>query len=149
MPCFESESVHAASVGAVFALLRQPAVLVQLAPPDMHLRVESAPVELTLGARLVLRGRRWGLPQRVVSEVTACAPNALLALEQRQGPFRRWTQTTRLQALPDGGCRLSERVEYEPPGGLLGLTVTVAYLERELASLFACRRQKLTELLGS
>jgi ligand-binding SRPBCC domain-containing protein len=134
MPIFESVVSFAAPPATVFALLRRPSVLVQLAPPELHLRVESGPDELEIGSRLVMCGRRWGVPQ--------------LVLEHRQGPFRRWTHEQRLEVPPEGGTCLSERVEYEPPGGLLGLTVTAAFLERELSSLFAFRRQKLAELLG-
>jgi ligand-binding SRPBCC domain-containing protein len=147
MPSFESADEYAVPPAAVFALLRRPAVLVQLAPPEMRLQVESGPDELGFGSRLVLRGRRWGVPQRVVSEVTAFEPDVLLVLEQRQGPFRRWTHTHRLESPAEGRSRLSEHVEYEPPGGLLGLTVTAAFLERELTNLFAFRRKKLAELL--
>ena len=149
MPTFESTLVLAASPATVFALLRRTAVVTQLAPPEMHLKVETGPDELEFGAELVLRGRRWGVPQRVVSEVTVFEADALLILEQRQGPFRRWTHTQRLEAQPEGGTKLSERIDYEPPGGLLGLTVTAAFLERELANLFAFRRQKLVEMLGA
>jgi ligand-binding SRPBCC domain-containing protein len=148
MPCHESVQEFAVPKDRVFVLLRQTAVLVQLAPPEMNLRAESGPVELELGSRLVLRGRRWGVPQRIVSEVTAFKTDALLVLEQRQGPFPRWIHTQRLDTLGEGGTRLSERVDYVPPGGLLGLTVTAAFLERELTSLFAFRREKLVELLG-
>ena len=147
MPCFESVVTFTAPPSSVFALLRQSAVLVQLAPPEMHLQVESGPDELEFGSRLVLRGRRWGVPHHVVSEVTGFEMNELLILEQRQGPFREWTHTQRLESLPEGGTRLSERIDYEPPGGLLGLTVTAAFLERELSNLFVFRRQKLVELL--
>jgi ligand-binding SRPBCC domain-containing protein len=148
MPCFESTLSLAAPPVSVFALLCRSGVLVNLSPPEMHLHVDSGPDELVLGSRLALRGRRWGVPHRAVSEVIAFEPDILLVLEQRQGPFRRWTHTQRLEALGDGGTRLSERVEYEPPGGLLGLTVTAAFLESELTTLFAFRRQKLAELLG-
>jgi ligand-binding SRPBCC domain-containing protein len=147
MPCFESTMSFAVPPSRVFDLLRRPAVLAQLAPPELHLHVESGPEELALGARLVLRGRRWGMAQRLVSEVTAFEPDALLVLEQRQGPFRRWEHAQRLKGLPEGGTYLIERVDYEPPGGLLGLTVTAAFLARELSDLFAFRGQKLAELL--
>ncbi len=148
MPSFEFVVGFSASPATVFALLRRPAVMVQLTPPEMHLQFESGPDELEFGSRLVLRGRRWGLPQRVESEVTGFEPDALLVLDQRRGPFRRWTHTQHLEPLPEGGTRLSERIDYEPPGGLLGLTVTAAFLERELSNLFAFRRQKFGELLG-
>ena len=147
MPTFETTADYPAPAPAVFRLLRRSAVLALLAPPEMHLQLQDGPEKLTLGARLTLCGRRWGVPQRVVSEVTAFTEDALLVLEQRQGPFRRSIHTHRLHALPNGGTRLDERIHFEPPGGVLGLTVTAAFIERELAALFAFRRQKLAELL--
>jgi ligand-binding SRPBCC domain-containing protein len=149
MPSFGSTLSLAAPPASVFALLRRPAVLSQLVPPEMHLKVESGPDELALGSRLALRGRRWGVPQRVVSEVVAFEPDSLLVLEQRQGPFRRWTHSQRLEAVGEGGTQLSEHVEYEPPGGVLGLTVTAAFLQKELSNLFAFRRKKLAALLSA
>jgi hypothetical protein len=37
----------------------------------LHLKVEEGPEVLQLGSRVTVRGRRWGIPQRVVSEVTS------------------------------------------------------------------------------
>jgi ligand-binding SRPBCC domain-containing protein len=147
MPSHESTVDLPADAARVFGLLRRPAILVQLAPPEMRLQVENGPEQLELGSQLTLRGRRWGLSHRVTSEVTTCEPDALLVLEQRHGPFRRWVHTSHLAVLEDGGTRLTECVEYERPGGVLGLTVTAAMVERELAAMFDFRRQQLLTLL--
>jgi ligand-binding SRPBCC domain-containing protein len=148
MPSHESIVDLPADRARVFALLRRPAILVQLAPPEMHLQVEYGPEQLELGSQMTLRGRRWGLSHRVVSEVTACEADTLLVLEQRQGPFRRWVHTSRLTVRAEGGTRLTECVDYERPGGVLGLTITAAMVERELAAMFDCRRAQLLNLLS-
>jgi ligand-binding SRPBCC domain-containing protein len=95
-----------------------------------------------------VQARRWGLSRRLTSEVTTLEPDALIVEEQRVGPFRAWKHTQRFEALPDGGTRLRDAIDYEPPGGLLGLTLTAPAVERELAGAFAHRNGKLVELLA-
>ena len=46
----------------------------------------EGPEQLSLGSRITVQGRRWGIPQRIVSEVTAFEPNVRFVDEQRQGP---------------------------------------------------------------
>ena len=46
------------------------------------------------------------------------------------------------------GCTLREHVEFEPPGGMLGLIVTEQFVLKDLAWLFDFRHQKLREVLG-
>jgi uncharacterized protein len=87
-----------------------------MAPPDLHLQVEEGPVELQKGSRLTVRGRRWGLAQRMVSEITALEEDSLIVEEQRQGPFRSWKHTQRFAATPEGGVRIDDAIDYEPPG---------------------------------
>jgi ligand-binding SRPBCC domain-containing protein len=88
-----------------------------------------------------------GIPQRLESEVTVFEPDVLFADEQRAGPFRKWVHSHRFEAV-DGGTRVRDEIEFEPPGGLLGLVVTAAFIQRDLERAFAYRRQKLEELLG-
>ena len=106
----------------------------------------SGPQQLHLGARITLQGRRWGLSQRVVSEVTVWEPEQRFVDEQREGPFKRWVHTHQFEALPDGGTRVTDRVEYEPPGGMLRFILTAAAVERELSRVFGYRREKLIQL---
>ena len=148
MARFETEQRLSFPVGRVFGLLLRPATRVALAPPHLHLRLIEAPEVLVAGARVVVQARRWGLSRRLASEVTTLEPETLIVEEQRDGPFRVWKHTQRFEALPDGGTRLRDAIDYEPPGGLLGLTLTAGAVERELAGAFAHRNRKLTELLA-
>ena len=108
----------------------------------------EAPDELQLGSRLTVRGRRWGVTQRMVSEITAFEEGALIVEEQRQGPFRAWRHTQRFAPSADGGVRITDGIDYEPPGGVLGRLATAEAIRRELERAFAYRRERLAELLG-
>ena len=147
MPLFESSQIFARPSAEVFDFFSRPANLLAASPPELHLRLDEAPERLGPGARVTVRGRRWGVPHRIVTEVTAFEPGVLFVEEQRLGPFRRWVHTHRFDVVADG-TRVSETIDFEPPGGLLGLTVTAASVLRDLEWAFAYRKKRLEELLG-
>jgi ligand-binding SRPBCC domain-containing protein len=147
MAQFETVQSFPKSVGEVFEFISQPAHLIQVSPPELHMRVVEGPVRVQLGSRIVIQGRRWGIPQRMVSEITAYEPNVMFADTQREGPFKRWVHSHHFEAVP-GGTRVTDRVDYEPPGGLLGLVMTARMIEHELRWVFDYRRQELAKLLG-
>jgi ligand-binding SRPBCC domain-containing protein len=147
MPHFEMIENLPAPLSRVFDFFSRPANLVKISPPELHFQLLSGPEQLHLGARVTLQGRRWGLSQRLVSEVTVWEPENRFVDEQREGPFKKWIHTHQFEALPDGGTRVTDRIDYEPPGGMLGFVVTVKAVERDLKWIFEYRREKLMELL--
>ena len=149
MPTFEMTVTLAAPVERVFALFLRPAVYLALLPPELHMVLVSGPEELQLGAITEVRGRRWGISQLMRTEVTELEHNVRLVQEQRRGPFTRWTHTQQFEALADGGTRLTDRVEYEPPGGILGLTLTARRIEQDLVWSLEHRQRRLIEVLAN
>jgi ligand-binding SRPBCC domain-containing protein len=147
MPRFETSQDFAFPVGRVFDVFSRPAHLERVMPPDLHFRVLEAPERLELGSRVTVQGRRWGLGQRVTSAVTEYEAGVCFVQEQVSGPFRRWAHRHEFAALADGGTRVRESIDFEPPGGVLGLQLPAAAVERELARVFAHRREKWAELL--
>jgi hypothetical protein len=81
-------------------------------------------------------------------EVTALQPGRLLTEEQRDGPFRRLVHERHFAELEGEGVEVFDRVEYEPPGGLLGLTLTPRRVERDLLWAIAHRNDRIAECLG-
>jgi ligand-binding SRPBCC domain-containing protein len=147
MPTFDASLCFPRPLAEVFDFFRDPANLVRVSPPQLHMRLVEGPERIALGSRIVFRGRRWGIPQHVVSEVTAFEANAAFTDEQRQGPFRSWVHVHRFEAVPPG-THVTDHIEYEPPGGVLGLVMAAPLLERELQWIFGYRSAKLKELLG-
>src|SRR5207248_11543672 len=120
---------------------------VALASPSLQMRLIEGPEVLAPGARVRLSARRWGMVRELVSEVTAFEVGALIVEEQREGPFAAWKHTQRFTAMPDGGSRRVDVVDYEAPGGMLGLMLSAAAIERELRASFEHRNGRLVELL--
>lgn len=147
MPNHVSTIEIARPVAAVFDFLVQTANLAQLAPPELGLQLIAGPDRLALGATLQWQARRMGITQTLVNEVTRFEDGVHFDEEQRRGPFKRWTFAHRFE--PAGaGTRLIEEVVFEPPGGLLGLMVTAAVVQKDLGKLFTYRTQQLGKLLA-
>lgn len=148
MPLWTCTDVLTQQVAVVFAFLQRPANRIRLLPPDWGLQLVSGPECLTLGSRLVLRSRRKGISQTSELEVTAFEQDRLLRQEQRRGPFRRWQQTFTFDPTQEGGTKLEEQIDWEGPGGVLGLLLTAAAIEKELCELHAHRQPLLLRLLA-
>src|SRR5690242_11929136 len=124
MPVFEATQTFSRPVAELFDFFCQPANLTRVSPPELHLSLVEAPERLALGSRITVKGRRWGIPHKITSKVIEFEPNVRFVDEQVEGPFRKFIHTHIFEALPDGGTRTTDRIEYEKPGGALGLIVT-------------------------
>jgi ligand-binding SRPBCC domain-containing protein len=148
MPLFESVQSFPKAATEVFEFLRQTANLIRVSPPELHMTLAEGPALIELGSRLVIQARRWGIPQRMVSKITAYQANVSFEDTQLEGPFKRWVHSHVLEMVI-GGTRVVDRIVYDPPGGLLGLVMTAGAIERELRWVFDHRRKALAELLGT
>jgi ligand-binding SRPBCC domain-containing protein len=146
MPQFEVTTSLRSPIAEVFDFLSRSANLIEVTPPEFNIRLVEGPERLHLGARLVLHVRRWGFTQRLVSEVTAFEPDRLLVDEQREGPVPKWVHTHLLETVP-GGTRMTDRIEFEAPGGMLGFLLATESIISELQELFAYRERRFRELL--
>ncbi|MBI3821298.1 MAG: hypothetical protein HY289_01315 [Planctomycetes bacterium] len=131
----------------VFAFLTKPKNLVQLAPPDLNLELLTAPDVLMLGARLVWKGRRWGISQQMTHEVLTFEHEKLIIVEQKQGPLKRWVHANHFHAT-DAGTKIVEMIDYDPPGGMLGYLITADGIRKDLEKLMAYRERKLREIFA-
>jgi ligand-binding SRPBCC domain-containing protein len=148
MPIFETSECYPTPPARAFDLFRRPVERIRLAPQELKLQLVGGPAELSLGSRLTVRGRRWGMTQWMTTEITAFEEGALIVEEQQQGPFRSWRHTQRFLPAADGGVEIADVVEYDPPGGVLGRLATADVIRQELERAFAFRRERLAEQPG-
>jgi ligand-binding SRPBCC domain-containing protein len=132
----------------VFDFFRRPSRIVSIAPEDLGLHLLEGPEVMEVGSRIVVQVRRWGVSQRIVTEVVALEDGRSFVEEQRQGPFRAWRHEHRFTALGAAQTEVAERIDYELPGGLLGLMLTAARIEADLARSFAQRVPRVVEILA-
>lgn len=144
MPVFNTETVLACPVAVVWDFLIHPANLLRVSPAGLSL--VDGPDTLHLGARFTVLAQRWGISRQITSEVTEFEPGVLMVDEQREGPFGKWRHRHQLTPVP-GGTRMTDEVEFEPPGGLLGFVITTRRIEAELQAAFAFRAERFKALL--
>jgi ligand-binding SRPBCC domain-containing protein len=147
MPHYTVTLDIARPVADLFAYLTRPKNLVKLAPPDMHLELVIAPEVLALGERIVWTGRRWGVSQKIIQEVTVFEIEKRISVEQKQGPFARWIHASQFEVI-DMGTRITENIEFAPPGGILGRLIGGDVIRKEFDKLVAYREKKLREIFA-
>ncbi len=147
MPVFQSRLVLPRPAEEVFEFLATPANLIQVAPPEAHLQLVSGPERLELGATFVCKSKHLGVSQHIAVEVIDFRPGQVLIIQQQRGPLKKWVHATLFADAPEG-TEMHDRIDFEPPGGLLGLLVTAQFIDRTLHSTFRYRDSKLRERFG-
>jgi ligand-binding SRPBCC domain-containing protein len=142
MPTLQRFLVLPTSQAELFALLTTPATLAQFSPLGMSLKLVEGPEVVHAGCAVTWQVKRWGLSHRIVVEATALERDSFVAWEQRQGPLKKMVHTQRFDKDTEG-VRLEDCIAFEPPGGILGLTVTAAVVAKELLEGLAHRNELL------
>jgi ligand-binding SRPBCC domain-containing protein len=145
MPHYTLTLEIARPVSDMFSFFAKPRNLVQLAPPELSLELLTAPDILMLGAQLVWKGKRYGISQQITQEVATFDVEKLIVIEQKKGPFARWIHSHQFTTT-EGGTLIYEKIDFEPPGGMLGFMITADSIRKDLDKLFAFREKKLKEL---
>lgn len=125
---------------SVFDWHARPGAFQRLTPPWAPIRLEEFE-GIQEGDRAVLRIGPGPLALRWVAEHYDVEPGRQFCDRQVQGPFEHWDHTHRFEPTEDGGCRLVDHIEYEPPAGGLGAAAAPYLLEPELRRQFAYRHR--------
>jgi ligand-binding SRPBCC domain-containing protein len=145
MPVFEASVPLNCTREAIFEFLVRPANVLRILPPNSGMTFQSAPERLQLGSRLEFSIEGMGPIQRMLHEVTHFVEPLRFVETQLKGPLRSWQHDHRLE--PDGdGVLVVDRIEFEPPGGLLGFIVTEEKIQEMLQAGFAHRHAALRQL---
>ena len=146
MPVFEASVALSCARDLVFEFLVRPANLTQILPPDSGMRFISVPERMELGSRIEFQLEGFGPVQRILHEVTEFDEPRRFVETQVKGPLPSWRHEHLLES--DGPAALViDRVEFEPPGGLLGFIVTEEKIAEMLQAGFAHRHAALKRLL--
>ncbi|MEZ6060477.1 MAG: hypothetical protein R3C19_08960 [Planctomycetaceae bacterium] len=144
---FESQTELKCPVLALREFLLRPANLPQISDPDLQLEILNAPAVISEGDEIEFRITAYGFKQRMRHRYVEVAEAQIIA-EQIEGPARSWRHTQHMQAGDDLSiCSLTDRVLFEPPGGMLGFVMTEARIRESLRDGMDVRYETLRELL--
>jgi len=146
MPQFESRTVLNATPEQVFEYLLQPANLQAIAPPESQFVFVNPPRVIELGSRLTCKVQAYGMVQQLSYEIVELVSPMRFRERMVEGPLRLWLHDYIVEPTSEGGVSLVNRIEFEPPGGLLGFVVTADKILDALEDGFHHRRQALQKV---
>src|SRR5262245_19310928 len=110
MPTFQAATTLACPPDRAWEFLCRPANLVLVSPPELNMQLIDGPERLQLGSRISVVGQRWGIQQRITSEVTAFQEMDFLIDEQKEGPFGKFSHLHKVEAVPEG-TKMTDRID--------------------------------------
>lgn len=145
---FTTRQILARPVEAVFPFFAEAANLGRITPPELDFEIlSSQPIAMGRGAIIDYRIRLARLPMRWRTEIVRWEPPHEFVDVQRRGPYAQWIHRHTFTDLPGGRTQMEDEVCYRLPLGPLGL-VALPFVRREIARIFAYRKQVVGELFG-
>jgi ligand-binding SRPBCC domain-containing protein len=146
MPIFERSFKVNAPLHEVAAFHDDPASLVAITPPPVRVTIQRFDQPVRAGSRVIFRlgvgpfGVIWD------GAIAEHVDQSYFRDVQNTGPFGAWSHTHSFTA-EAGGTRVNDRVEYQPPFGLIGKLIDPILVKPSLAFMFNYRARKTRELL--
>lgn len=149
MPVFETSVTLDCPRERAFEFLLRPANIVRISPPELGLAFTSAPEIVELGSRIEFKIQGFGQVQTLVHEITRLVHPEQITETQVRGLFSRWVHEHIFGTNTSGQVVVTDRIEFEPPGGLLGFLVTAGRILDQLEEGFEHRHAQLQKLLAA
>jgi ligand-binding SRPBCC domain-containing protein len=146
MSVYERSFKVNAELSDVAAFHDDPVSLAAITPPPVRVTIQRFDKPARAGSRVIFRlsvgpfGVTW---DGTIAEYVA---GQYFRDVQNSGPFGAWNHTHAFVAEADG-TRVSDRVEYEPPLGLIGRLIDPIVVKPSLAYMFKYREKKTREIL--
>ena len=146
MSVFERSFMIRATLREVAAFHDDPVSLVAITPPPVRVTIQRFDKPVRAGSRVIFRLSVG--PFRVTwnGTIAEYVDQKYFRDVQNKGPFGAWSHTHAFVAEADG-TRVTDRVEYEPPFGLIGKLMDPFVMKPSLAFMFNYRARKTRELL--
>jgi ligand-binding SRPBCC domain-containing protein len=134
-------------VERVFDFLTSTENFTKIVPPDLQLKLVQSPERLVLGSRFEVQILGFGIPQNVIYEITEYLEPHRFQESQVKGPLGRYVHDHALELQEDGTVQVVDRIEFEPPGGMLGFLLTADRLKTSLEKGLTHRHRELKRIL--
>ena len=146
MPVFEYEAEYPCSAEGLFDFLSRPANLMQITRPDIGLKFNTAPEVTSEGAQLDFQIMTMGQVIKASHKITAFERPRQVIEQQITGPMKAWVHHHTYEVTSAGTVK-RDRIEFQLPGGLIGLLLSESKVKDHLEDGMFHNEQKLRELI--
>ena len=146
MPTFTSSAVLKCSPTALRDYLGKTSNLPSISDPDLELEVLEAPEDITADSVIEFRISAYGFKQRMQHRYVSVSHSEIVA-EQIEGPTKSWVHRQTVQDNGDGSCTLTDQIDFEPPGGMLGFVMTENKIRESIQDGMEFRYEALQDIL--
>lgn len=146
MPTVETSSQLNCSAKQLRDYLGCTANIPEISDPELELEVLNADETVTESGIIEFRISAYGFKQRIQHRYTEVSDQRIVA-EQVDGPTRAWKHIQQIVSTDDG-CQLTDTIEFEAPGGMLGFVMTAAKIEESIRDGMEHRYETLNDVLG-
>lgn len=147
METFEASIKLPCSMRDAFEFLIQPANIKLISPATMGLFFVKAPERLSLGAEMHFKVQAYGVVREAVHVVTEFFASERFVEQQIDGPMKQWIHEHIFEEA-DNGVLVTDRIRFEPPGGVVGLVINKGRILDNLEEGFDHRHSRLEKLLS-
>ena len=143
------EQLIPAPLERVWDYFADPSNLNELTPPDMKFEIITGGDDRMCAGQMIEYRVEFvrGLRSLWLTEIAHVDEGRYFVDEQRVGPYRFWYHEHHFSPL-ENGVRMTDKVTYVAPFGMLGDIVTALWIRRRLDEIFDYRYQKVVELFG-
>jgi len=149
MPTFEIRTEVLVSPEILFDFIIRPANMQAIAPADTGMAIIEAPEVLETGSKLVFKVQAYGIVQQLEHEIVLVEHPRLLHEKMTKGPLPKWEHQYLVEPHGEGHAALTNKIEFEPPGGMLGMILTADRIMQQLEDGYAHRSEALKKALES
>jgi len=148
MPVYETSVILDCSPERAYEFLLRPENIAKISPPELGLAFIKAPEVLDLGSEFEFKVQAYGHVLTMVHKITELVPRQQITETQVKGFFGQWVHTHSLQSHEQGQVTVADRIEFKPPGGMLGLLVSANKILDQLDEGYHYRHKQLQKLLA-
>jgi ligand-binding SRPBCC domain-containing protein len=147
MPVYETSVTLDCPQERAFEFLLRPQNIVKISPPDLGLAMTKAPEVLDLGSQFEFKVQAYGHVLTMVHKITELVHLRQITETQIKGFFGRWVHTHSFAANDRAQVIVSDRIDFNPPGGMLGMLISANKILDQLDDGYHYRHKQLQKLL--
>ena len=147
MAIFEADVIVSCSCETAFDFLVQPDNILKILPPESGVNYIKVPQRFELGSLVEFEVTGHGPVQRIVHEIVEFDQPNRFTERQIKGPLKSFEHWHVLEESGNGEIRVTDRVEFAPPGGLASFIVTESRILETLQRGFEYRHRELKRIL--